>query len=60
MSEVTGRLIDHRPFMTRNPRPFEIIAHPHPIWARRNWWTFRRRIDAIAFAARKGIRLETK
>lgn len=29
------------------------------VWANERVWTFRRRIDAIAFARRKGIRLET-
>ena len=53
MSEVTGRLYDdgHR---------FEVVTPLIPSWARKNFWRFRRRIDAVAFARRKGIRLVTE
>ena len=56
MSEQpTARLIPPYPGLP----PRWIVCPTNRVWLE-PFWRFRRRIDAIAFAARKGIRLVTE
>jgi hypothetical protein len=62
MSEVTGRLLyDGGDRVSGRPWLILGISYIPPHWRDATTWrSFRRRIDAVAFAARKGIRLVTE